>query len=400
MVTQPSAGEMIVVGGGIGGLATALAVAQSGWSVRVLERAGRFGEIGAGIQLAPNATRFLAQLGLLEQIVDVGVMPRRLVLRHAVTGNELTALDLGEGFRSAYGAPYVVLHRGDLLTILVDACARHANVCLEAGREVNEVSPTPEAVEVGCAGGARYSAAALVGADGLWSTVRRRFSDDEPVCSGFVSYRGAVPLHTVAEHPTLDDMVAWIGPGLHFVQYALRRKELYNQVAVFRSDEYLAGQEDWGTPEELDRRFSATCPQIRSALPSLGRDNRWPMYDREPIPTWTEGRMTLVGDAAHPMLQYLAQGACQAFEDAGALAAALRRHAPAGGAQGSVPAAFSAYEQMRAPHTARVQRAARVWGDIWHTDGVGAMLRDELLAQRDADDRRHIDWLYGAPAWA
>ncbi|MGH8917277.1 MAG: FAD-dependent monooxygenase [Actinomycetes bacterium] len=396
-MTKPSGSEMLVVGGGIGGLATALAAARSGWSVRVLERSTSFGEIGAGIQLAPNATRFLAQLGLLEQIVDVGVLPRRLVLRNAVSGMELTALDLGDGFLAAYGAPYVVLHRGDLLAIMVDACTRHPDISLEACRDVTEVSPTPDAVAVDCAGGIRYSAGAVVGADGLWSTIRRRFSDDEPICSGFVSYRGAVPLDSVAEHPTLDEVVAWIGPGLHFVQYPLRRTELYNQVAVFRSDEYFAGEDDWGNPDELDRRFATTCPQIRAALPALRRDNRWPMYDREPIPKWTDGRVALVGDAAHPMLQYLAQGACQAFEDAAALGTALRRHTP-GGAATDVPAAFSAYEQARRAPATRVQQTARVWGDIWHVDGVGALLRDELLTQRAGDDRRHIDWLYGAPA--
>ncbi len=399
-MTERSGREMLVVGGGIGGLAAALAVARTGWAVRVLERSERFAEIGAGIQLAPNATRFLDQMGLLDQAVDVGVLPRRLVLRNAVSGKELTALDLGADFRAAYGAPYIVLHRGDLLKILLDACAAEANVSLEVGRDVVEVSPGPASVDVTCADGAHYSAAALVGADGLWSALRRRLSNDKPVCSGFVSYRGAVPLHTVVEHPALDDVVAWIGPGLHFVQYPLRRTQLYNQVAVFRSDEYLAGKDDWGSPEELDRRFAITCPQVLAALPSLRRDNRWPMYDREPIGTWTDGLVTLLGDAAHPMLQYLAQGACQALEDAAALGAAVSRHAPVAAARADIPTAFSAYERVRLPHTGRVQRAARVWGDIWHIDGVGALLRDELLLQRASDDHHHIDWLYGVSTWA
>jgi 2-polyprenyl-6-methoxyphenol hydroxylase-like FAD-dependent oxidoreductase len=385
--------QLIVVGGGIGGLAAALAAATAGMAVLLLERAPEFAEIGAGIQLAPNATRVLAQWGLLPRLIDVGVLPARLVLRNATTAEELTSLDLGPRFRQAFGAPYIVLHRSDLLATLVDACLAHPAISLEVGREVTAVSSAAGGVEATCSDGSVHAGSGLVGADGLWSRVRRLVSDDEPVAWEYVSYRGAVPLEAVAEHPSLDDVVAWIGPGLHFVQYPLRRRQLYNQVAVFRSDEYRQGVPTWGGPEEMHRRFSNTCSQVQAALPALRQDNRWVMYDREPLECWSRGPVTLAGDAAHPMLQYLAQGACQAIADAECLGWVLRHH----GGQ-DMTTCLAEYSARRAPLAATVQRRARIWGDIWHIDGVGVLLRDELLKKLNPPDYRYVDWLYRAPA--
>src|SRR5262249_22165018 len=298
--------------------------------------------------LAPNATRILDRLGLLGQVIDVGVRPRRLVLADAVAGGELTALDLTD-FPERYGAPYIVLHRSDLLDILLAGCA-DAGVALEPGANVTDVAENGASVRVTCAGGRSFDGAAAICADGLHSRARRMFSDDEAICSGYVAYRGAVPLEQVARHADLRDVVAWIGPGLHLVQYPLRSGRMYNQVAVFRSDAYLRGEDDWGNPAELEQRFAGCCDHVRESIPLLGRDNRWPMYDRLPIPTWVTGRIALLGDAAHPMLQYLAQGGCQAIEDAAALAAALERHdhgrAPAGP---DVEAALRAYQDARVP---------------------------------------------------
>ena len=316
--------EILVIGGGIGGLAAALTIRRTGRAVRVLERSAQFGEIGAGIQLAPNATRILDRLGLLGQVIDVGVLPRRLVLADAVAGVELTALDLTD-FPQRYGAPYIVLHRSDLLDILLGGCA-DAGVALEAGTHVTGLAERGASVRASCPDGRSFDGIAAICADGLHSRSRAMFSDDEPICSGYVAYRGAVPMEQVARHADLRDVVAWIGPGLHLVQYPLRSGRMYNQVAVFRSDAYLRGEDDWGHLAELEQRFAACCDHVRESIPLLGRDNRWPMYDRLPIPTWVRGRIALLGDAAHPMLQYLAQGGCQAIEDAAVLAAALEQH--------------------------------------------------------------------------
>ncbi|MCU1604047.1 MAG: aromatic-ring hydroxylase (monooxygenase) [Modestobacter sp.] len=385
--------DAVVVGGGIGGLTAALALARAGRSVRVLERAAEFTEVGAGLQLAPNATRELARLGVLDEVVARGVLPRRLVLRDALDGSELTSREVGEEFRARYGGPYVVAHRSDLLDVLVAACAA-AGVALETGRMTVEVRQDGDGAEVACADGSLHRAAAVVGADGLRSSLRARLSDDQPVSSGYVAYRGTVPADRAAAHVDPGDVTVFIGPGLHCVQYALRAGEMVNTVAVFRSPGYLADPDDpdWGGPEELDQVFTGVCTPVREALPLLWRDRRWQMYDRDPIPRWVDGRLALLGDAAHPMLQDLAQGACQSIEDAVALADALSGPA---GLPADVPAALAGYADARRDRTARVQSTARIWGEMWHVDGVARLLRNDLLRRLPTDHAEHLDWLYG-----
>jgi len=394
LVDRSGNGELLVVGGGIGGLASAIALARAGCQVRVLERSTEFQEIGAGIELAPNATRLLEGWGLLDEIVEEAVRPRRLVLKSAISGEELTALDLQEPFRARYGGPYLVCHRNTLLRVLFTACKRDTSIVLETGRCVTDIDIEDTGVAVECADGSRHHGIALIGADGLWSRVRQEVVADKLCPWPYVSYRGAVPLDEVSNSSPLDEVVGWIGPELHFVQYALGVGGLYNQVAVFKSDEVNNGQ-DWGSPKEFDRKFAKTCEFVRSAVKDVKRDTRWYMYDREPGDRWVRGRIALMGDAAHPMLQYLAQGACQALEDAAALGAAIttvdRRDWPTTG----VVAAFERYERSRIQQGSRVQRNARIWGDIWHTtDPLTATLRDELFKFRPPTDYRYTDWLY------
>ena len=383
--------HILVAGGGIGGLSAALAAARKGFDVTVLEKAPEFVEIGAGLQLAPNATRVLKRLGVLDDVLDVGVLPDRLVLASAITGEELTTLDVRD-FDDLYGGPYVVAHRGDLLAILYRACAAMASVELLPSKAVVSVSePSPGTVIAHCADGSQYSGEALIGADGLHSVVRKLIVDNEPICSGYVAYRGAVPIEEVASPSASRDVVAFIGPEIHFVQYPLRRGELYNQVAVFRSPRYQSGAADWGTPDELDDRFSIACEQVRIALKAIHRNVRWPMYDREPLDNWRHGRAVLLGDAAHPMLQYLAQGACQALADSDVLASSMAAAAESGR---DVTEAFDDYQRERMPSTARVQRNARLWGDLWHADGLLQVMRDTYLRERDPNDHRHLVHLY------
>jgi 2-polyprenyl-6-methoxyphenol hydroxylase-like FAD-dependent oxidoreductase len=380
--------ELLIVGGGIGGLACALAVAQSGRRVHVLEQAPAFGEVGAGIQLAPNATAVLDRLGVLKALSRSAVFPNRLVLMDAVSGTPITALDVGATFRERYGHPYLVAHRVDVHRVLLDACRGHALVTLETGKTVTEVEDVVDGARVTCADGSVYEAEALVGADGLHSTVRGLLSDDEPICSRYVAYRGTLPMGQVTEHADVDDVVMWAGPEMHLVQYPVRRGELYNNVAVFKSPSYVEGGDEWGGPEELDGCFGALCGGVRDARGMLVRHQRWPMFDRLPIANWTRHRITLLGDAAHPMLQYLAQGGCQALEDAVCLADALDRHEDAHDA-------FLAYQRERIPRTARVQRTARTWGEICHVPLIGRELRNALLGERRTDDFGAVDWLYG-----
>jgi salicylate hydroxylase len=357
--------------------------------VHVLEKASRFGEIGAGLQLAPNASHALARLGVLDAIAPYAVYPRRISWRDARCGKRVTTLDLGEQFRTRYVHPYVVMHRGDLLDVLLAACRADDRIVLEPSREVVDVQERDAGVRAVCADGARFDGVAAVAADGLWSRLRSLVHDDgDPVAARYVAYRGTVPVAELWEGVGLEDVTLWTAPGLHFVQYPIRGGELFNQVAVFRSDRYRPDADDWGMPDELDAAFSVGCDAVQAGIARIARDRHWPMYDREPIAQWSRGRLALLGDAAHPMLQYLAQGACQALEDAVVLADALAAH--------DDPAdAFVAYRDRRYLRTARVQYSARLFGEIWHVADVGATLRDAMLATRPDDDFAHVDWLYG-----
>jgi len=390
---------ILIVGGGIGGMTAALALARAGFTAHIVERSPEFGEIGAGIQLAPNALRVLDGLGVLPELAGLAVRPRHLVLMQADTGRHLTTVDFGEPFERRYGYPYTVMHRGDLLTVLHRACQAEDRITLEASRDVTGLSDDGGTARVRFADGGGYECGAVVGADGLWSAARALISADRPVCQEFVAYRGALPARDVSipagGHGVpagLDDEIIWIGPGKHLVQYPIRRGELYNQVAVFRSLTYSPEAEltsGWGTPAELDQAFAACCGPVRAGVALISRDRRWVMYDREPLDNWTTGRITLLGDAAHPMVQYLAQGACQAIEDADCLARQFTA------CDGDVVKAFAAYQAERIPRTATIQRSARVWGQIWHDDGpVIPLLRDRILTRRGPDDYTDLDWLY------
>lgn len=381
---------LLIIGGGIGGLATALAVARAGFTAHVVEKAEQFAELGAGLQLAPNATRVLDSLGVLDEVKSHAMFPRRLVMGDAMSGNVITTVDLGRKFLDRFGYPYLVMHRGDLLAAELSACRSSSRIVLESNKEVVRIEDRGDRVRVDFRDGSTYECDALVGADGLHSLVRRTIADDgEPICAQFVAYRGTVPMEDVPEDADLESMTIWVGPDLHFVQYCIRPGALFNQVAVFRSDRYTPDADDWGTIEELDEHFSKTCPRVQHGIARISRGRRWPMFDRRPIPNWTRNRITLLGDAAHPMLQYIAQGACQALEDARCLGDKMAEH------RGDVEKAFRAYQEARIPRTARVQELARLFGEVKHVHGVGVLLRNALLARRASDDFEYLDWLYG-----
>lgn len=401
--------NVLVVGGGIGGLATALSLRRAGRPVTVVEQAAEFGEIGAGLQLGPNATRILGSWGLMDAVRAVGVQPRRIVLRDAVSGEELAAMPVDDELVARYGAPYVVIHRTDLHAILLAAC-EEAGVELHTGTRVVDVVQHDDGTVARTEDGRVLTAAATIGADGLRSALRGEIVGDDVVPSGYVAYRGTVPVEEVPEAGTLDDVVCWVAPHGHVVQYRLRGGSVLNLVATFRSPGFARGEEDYGTPEELDEVFAGCDPQVRDAVARVGRQRRWPLFDREPAPFWGSGRVVLTGDAAHPMLQYLAQGCCQALEDAATLghlvaeadAAALPTATPS-----AAPAAPTApttaptdwpdvvrrFTAVRVPRTAEVQRRARLFGEVCHADGTARLLRNALLAGTD-DLSVFTDWLY------
>jgi salicylate hydroxylase len=364
----------VVVGGGIGGLAAALGLARVGRSVTVLEKAPEFGEVGAGLQLGPNASRMLDKLGVLDAVHQAAVFPRRLAMCDIHDGKQIAELDLGRKFKERYGYPYVVMHRTDLHRALLDACRSIPTISLNTGCDVVDVMERGGDVHVAvCGDGRKFEAEAVIGADGIRSVIRARLiSDGEPVDSGYVAYRGAVAMSETAEHARLDDVVLWTGHEIHLVEYPVRRGELYNQVAVFRSPTGANDTDLQGISAELDRRYASACSHVRRALPTIGRTRRWRLYDRKPVAGWSRGRIVLLGDAAHPMLKYLAQGACQALEDAVCLSEMVREYG------NDLERAFVEYEELRAPRTARVQSNARVFGDIIHADTAGQLTRNAL----------------------
>jgi 2-polyprenyl-6-methoxyphenol hydroxylase-like FAD-dependent oxidoreductase len=415
-MTQP---DVIVVGGGIGGLSAAYALARKGLRVRVLERAREFGEVGAGIQIAPNCTRILDEYGMLDEAKQHGVLVDNIILRDALDGSVLTRLDLRDAQRR-YGFPYVVIHRSDLHALFLSGC-RDAGAELLTSQQVTGYQNKGAAAAVTLADGTTQQAPLVVAADGLRSVARELLVKDEPVTSAYVAYRGAVPIERARQNNVSEtDVVVHIGPRCHFVQYPLRGGEMFNQVAVFESARGVAGEENWGAPDELDAAFGNACEAVRNGLALMWRDRWWPMFDRDPIPNWVHGRIALLGDAAHPPLQYIAQGAIMAIEDGWVLAEHAARHTPAapathvraataatqvraataapdataGGSCVDWDAALAAYEAVRAEHCRRVVLTSRTWGALWHLDGAKRLRRNAILRARDTYDYSFVDWLY------
>jgi 2-polyprenyl-6-methoxyphenol hydroxylase-like FAD-dependent oxidoreductase len=392
--------DAIVIGGGIGGLSCAVGLSRKGVRVRLYEKSAEFGEVGAGLQLAPNCTRILNDYGLLAEAIGLGVVPGHLRMLDALDGGELTSLDLGDA-EKRFGFPYLVMHRSDLHGLLLRA-ARRLGVELVTSADCIDYENVGGGGRVRFADGRTDQAEVVIAADGLHSVARRLLADDEPVNSAYVAYRGAVPFEAVVRNEIFAaDVVVYVGPRCHFVQYPLRGGEMFNQVAVFESSKARAGREDWGTPDELDAAFAGTCSPIQKGLPLMWRDRWWRMFDRNPIMSWVKGRIALLGDAAHPPLQYLAQGAIMAIEDGWVLAEHLGRSAARRGDRSAGidwEAALAAYEAVRPEHCRRVVEAARDWGDLWHLDGEKREQRNALLRTRDIHDYSFVDWIFGPTA--
>ena len=390
--------DVLVIGGGIGGLSAAFALRRKGLRVRVLERAAEFGEVGAGMQIAPNCTRILDEYGLLDEAKQLGVLPDAMVMKDAVDGTELTRLDLKDLERT-YGYPYMVIHRSDLHGIFLRACQR-AGVDLVNDQRAVGFENTDAGAAVTFEDGHVEHAAVVVAADGLHSVARRLLVDDQPVNSSYVAYRGAVPIEQARENEISErDVVLYVGPGCHFVQYPLRGGQMFNQVAVFQSPKALAGEEDWGTPDELDAAFASTCEQVQQGLPLMWRDKWWRMFDRDPIMSWVHGRIALLGDAAHPPLQYMAQGAIMAVEDGWVLAEHVGRQLLAApGDDLDWDTVLAAYDAVRPEHCRRVLTTGRLWGELWHLDGLKRLQRNVILRSRDTYDYTFTEWIYGPTA--
>ncbi|MCC6210473.1 MAG: FAD-dependent monooxygenase [Burkholderiales bacterium] len=381
--------EILIAGGGIGGLAAALALARKGRRVRVLEKAAEFGEIGYGIQMGPNVAKMLDHLGVLEALEPASVFPEALVFADALTNEELTRISLGKAFLARYRYRYFVIHRRDLHGGLLDACRRRSEIVLESSRGLKSFSQNGDAVTVVCENGAEYAGAALIGADGLWSPTRQAvIGDGAPRAAGHYVYRGVVPIEQIVDRSRMNMMIIWGGPDLHLVQYRLRGGAVMNNVATIASRRFRRNEKNAGAPDELEEVFAPVHPGVRDSLRYVSRERNWVLHDREPAANWTEGRVTLLGDAAHPTLQYLAQGAQMAIEDAVVLA---EKVAAAGE---DCHRAFLAYQRERMNRSARVVLSSRFFGEWFHADAGARALRNELARARDPDNPWEADWLY------
>jgi len=388
-LTTPSL-PLIVAGGGIGGLAAAYVLARGGHRVTVLEQSAAFGEIGAGIQLGPNIFRMFAHLGLTEAVNRVAFFPAGLGMNDVRTGEKVVRVPLGETAIAAYGFPYGVIYRADLHQVFLEACRALPGITLRTGAKVESFTQHGAAVQVRLAGGETLEAAALIGADGLWSRIREAVvGDGKPRISGHIAYRAVLRREDVPAHLWSDDVLLWGGEKTHLVHYPLRRGELFNLVAVFHSNKYDEGWNTFGDTAELTERFAGAVPQVRELLGKIETWKMWVLCDREPVENWSDGRVTLLGDAAHPMLQYLAQGAGQAIEDAVVLGAALAR------SKGDVAQAFRDYQQARYLRTGRVQLTARFYGDIYHASGVQRELRNRMFqGGQESAGFAGLGWMY------
>ncbi|WP_194715213.1 3-hydroxybenzoate 6-monooxygenase [Noviherbaspirillum soli] len=381
---------VLVAGGGIGGLAAALALVRQGFAVKVLEQAAQLGEIGAGIQLGPNAFSAFDALGMGEKARGRAVYIDEMVMHDALDETLVGRIPTGEAFRQRFGNPYAVIHRADVHMSLLEGVRESGLVELLTSTAVQRVEQDETGVTVFDGAGNRHRGLALIGADGVKSAVRRQYVGDEARVSGHVVYRAVVDRENFPADLRWNAASIWVGPNCHLVHYPLRGGEQYNVVVTFHSRE----KEEWsvreGSREEVQSYFEGICPKARQLI-DLPRDwKRWATADREPIAQWNFGRVTLLGDAAHATLQYLAQGACMALEDAVTLGEALRVNG------NDIGKAFDLYQRSRVARTARVVLSAREMGRIFHAKGVERLVRNDLWKGRTPERFYDaMEWLYG-----
>lgn len=383
--------QVIIAGGGIGGLSAAVGLGRAGHSVRVLEKASAFGEIGAGIQLGPNAFHAFDALGVGDAARKMAVYIENLRLMDALTGNEIARIPLGRDFREYMGNPYAVVHRGELHAVFLEACQQLDSVSLNTGSAVVGYEQDDTRVEAILEDGNRISGTALIGADGLWSKIRAQMlGDGAPRVSGHTTYRSVIPIDDMPGDLRWNAATLWAGPRCHIVHYPLSGWKSFNLVVTYHNDARSPIAGEPVTHDEVRVGFEHVHPAAKQII-DKGKDwKRWVLCDRNPSLVWTDGRVGLLGDAAHPMLQYFAQGACMAMEDAVSLSSALSEQ------DSQVPDALRAYQADRTLRTARVQLQSREIGDhIYHPSGVHAALRNSIMSEKTPSDwYKLLEWLY------
>ena len=393
--------SILIVGGGIGGLAAALACAQRGAQAHVIERAHAFSEVGAGIQMGPNVTRTLFSWGLEKALREVVFSPERLQVRDVQTGRSLGVLRLGQRSLTTYGAPYFTVHRADLHQVLLQQVLNEGAARLSLQAEVDLIREEVDQLTVQGRGLSTailetLQTEALVGADGLWSTTRQHITDNaSPRVTGLLAYRALVPMHSLPESLRTQDVMVWVGPKVHAVLYPLRRGEYLNLVVIVRG-QAPESLEDWdhaGNKQELNGAMGFAHAELKNVLEAVEAWRLWPLCDRPPVrgpQDMAKGRIALLGDAAHPMRPFLAQGAGMAIEDADTLAACW--------AMSELPIEdrWRLYAQKRWARNAKVQQRSIRNGEIFHSEGMLRWGRD-LAMKALGETVMDVPWLYAGP---
>ncbi|KGQ53891.1 3-hydroxybenzoate 6-hydroxylase [Gallibacterium anatis] len=381
---------ILIIGGGIGGFAAALALSKQGFQIKVLEQASTIGEIGAGIQLGPNAFHAFDALGIGDAARKLAVYTDYMVMHDAVDEYEIGRIPTDKNFLKYFGNPYAVIHRADIHNCLVEGAKKGGNIQIITDCHIEKIEQTENNVQVYDQKGNKYEGIAAIGADGVKSVVRNQYVGDPALVTGHVVYRAVVPKDEFPENLRWNAASLWAGPNCHLVHYPLRGGEQYNVVVTFHSRE----QEQWGvtdgSKEEVLSYFQGICPKARQLIELPKSWRRWATADREPISQWTFGKVTLLGDAAHPTTQYMAQGACMAMEDAVTLGEALKLH------QNNIELAFDTYQKARVTRTARIVLSSREMGKLYHAYGIRRMIRNDLWRGRSAEQfYKAVEWLYG-----
>ena len=387
---------ILIAGGGIGGIAAALALARRGFAVKVLEQASQLGEIGAGIQLGPNGFAAFDALGIGEIARARAVYTDEMVMHDAIDEYCVGRIPTGAAFRERFGNPYAVIHRADVHQSLLEGALATGKIEIVTGTQVAHVRQDEVTgnVTVTDKQGKTHTGCALIGADGVKSAVRQQFVGDEARVSGHVVYRAVVDKADFPIDLQWNAAAIWVGSNCHLVHYPLRSGEQYNVVVTFHSRDV----EEWGVREgsaaEVQSYFEGISPRARQLIDLPKEWKRWATADREPIAQWCFGRVALLGDAAHPTLQYLAQGACMAMEDAVTLGEALRV-CENDVSNKDFTQAFALYQKSRVARTARVVLSAREMGRIFHAKGVERLVRNDLWRGRSAERFYDaMEWLY------